>query len=322
MENNDANNINNIINKNDGTDNGINPEKVRARRKIKDSIFGNLFSYKENLLWLYRDLHPEDTTVTEDDITDVTIDNIMVDKMYNDLGFTVGDRLILLVEAQSTWSVNICVRMLMYLADTYNNYIHDRGMSVYSSAKLALPKPELYVVYTGEKDNVPEAISLADDFFGGASAVDVRVSVLRKPDLSTIVGQYIVFCKVFDEQRRLYGSSAKSIIETLRICKDDGVLFKYLESHEKEVITLMTVLHDEEYVWSVYERERERKIRKESLEEGEIKGRTEGRTEGRAEGRAEEKAASVKKLIENGFDLEKALSIIGIDEQTYNKYTS
>ena len=40
-------------------------------------------------------------------IEEITIYNVLVDGLYNDLGFRVGDRQIILVEAQSTWSVNI-----------------------------------------------------------------------------------------------------------------------------------------------------------------------------------------------------------------------
>lgn len=44
-------------------------------------------------------LHPEDSDVTEDDIKDVTIKHILVDAAYNDLGFSVGGRLVILVES-------------------------------------------------------------------------------------------------------------------------------------------------------------------------------------------------------------------------------
>ena len=46
-----------------------NPGTVRKKRnttshKTKDSVFVNLFENKENVLQLYRELHPEDTSVT------------------------------------------------------------------------------------------------------------------------------------------------------------------------------------------------------------------------------------------------------------------
>jgi hypothetical protein len=49
-----------------------------------------------------------------------------------------------------------------------------------------------------------------------------------------IINQYIVFCKVFDDQRKLYGLTEQAVKETIRICKDKNVLREYLESREKE----------------------------------------------------------------------------------------
>ena len=58
-------------------------------REIKDSVFSDLFASKQNLLALYRALHPEDDEVTEGDIANVTMKNILIVDLYNDLGFTV-----------------------------------------------------------------------------------------------------------------------------------------------------------------------------------------------------------------------------------------
>lgn len=129
---------------------------------------------------LYLALHPEDTDVTEDDLTDITIENVLVNDLYNDLGFRVGDKRIILVEAQSTWSPNILIRSLLYVATTYQ--------------------------------------------------------------------QYVLFTKVYDEQRKLYGRTQKTIEETIRISKERNVLKAYLESREKEVVTMMMTLFDHEKI--------------------------------------------------------------------------
>ena len=81
----------------------------------------------------------------------MTLENILAIGQYNDLGFQVRDKLILLVEAQSTFSPNIPLRMLMYLAKTYNEYIEEHQLSLYREKKVSIPRPELYVIYTGEK---------------------------------------------------------------------------------------------------------------------------------------------------------------------------
>ena len=137
------------------------------KRTVKDSVFTDLFGQKRYLIQLYRSLHPEDAQTAEDDITIVTLQNVITDGLYNDLGFLVGSRLVVLVEAQSTWSPNIVVRALMYLMRTYNDYFTDRDVDLYTSKKIVLPCPELYVVYTGEKKDVPDFLSLSQEFFAG-----------------------------------------------------------------------------------------------------------------------------------------------------------
>ena len=112
---------------------------VTAKRNAKDSVFRDFFSQPKNLIELYKVLHPEDTQVTEDMLSDVTIENVMTDQMYNDLGFTVGNRLMILVEAQSTWSVNIIVRALLYMAESYQERFEQQRTNLYSSKKIDLP---------------------------------------------------------------------------------------------------------------------------------------------------------------------------------------
>ena len=77
-----------------------------VKRNIKDSVFTNLFQDPKYVLQLYQALHPNEI-VSEDMIEIVTLKNILVDGIYNDLGFTVGKRLVVLVEAQSTWTCTV-----------------------------------------------------------------------------------------------------------------------------------------------------------------------------------------------------------------------
>ena len=73
-----------------------------AKLTIRDSVFSDLFRDKRYLLKLYQALHPEDTETTEDDLVDVTIQNVLTNDLYNDLGFRNKDQIVILAEAQST----------------------------------------------------------------------------------------------------------------------------------------------------------------------------------------------------------------------------
>lgn len=230
-----------------------------AKYKIKDSVFTNLFKDKKYLLQLYKALHPEDTNATEEQLTYVTMENILINGLYNDLGFMVGNKLVILVEAQSTWSVNIIIRVLLYLAQTYHDYLAQTKQPLYTSKQVQIPEPELYVIYTGERQERPGEISLSKEFFSGkACAIDVTVKMIYDGTVSEetgegdIINQYVIFTKVCNEQVKLHGRTKKAILETIRICKDRNVLKEYLESREKEVVDIMMVLYDEEEAMRTY----------------------------------------------------------------------
>ena len=129
-------------------------------RSVKGSVFTFLFKQPEYTRQLYLALHPEDTGVKESDLKLVTLENVLSTGLYNDLGIQVRDQLILLVEAQSTFSINIALRMLLYLAGTYKTYIEEQKLDLYSSHPVEIPRPELYVVYTGGRKEVPEILRL------------------------------------------------------------------------------------------------------------------------------------------------------------------
>ncbi len=230
----------------------IKDEEV-AKHTIKDSVFTNLFQDKKYLLQLYKTLHPEDTQVTEDALSDITIHNIMTNDVYNDVGFMVGEKLLILTEAQATWTENIAVRILIYLMVTYQDYIKKTKQNVYRSKKIRLPRPELYVIYTGDRKERTEYISLADEFFDGQKTfLDAKIKVLYGSGQGDIISQYVAFTKVYDEQRKLHGRTRKAVTETIRICKDKNVLKEYLEEREKEVENIMLAMYDEKEILLEY----------------------------------------------------------------------
>ena len=69
----------------------VNVTRHMAKRTAKNSVFLDLFQDKKNLLQLYKALHPEDTEAIEDTLDIVTIDNVLTDNLYNDLGIMVGN---------------------------------------------------------------------------------------------------------------------------------------------------------------------------------------------------------------------------------------
>lgn len=289
-----------------GNPSGENASK--SKRTAKDSVFCDLFGDPKYLFQLYQSLHPEDVGATEQDLGNVTIQNVMMEQPYNDLGFTVGDRLLVLLEAQSTWSENILIRILMYLASTWKEYIVGHHLDLYGSGKVSLPKPELYVIYTGNRQTRPEWITLRDEFFPEQECfVDVKVRMLYGvPDGQNIIDQYVAFTKVHDEQVREFGRSRDAVLETIRICKKKNILKEYLEGREKEVVNIMMTLFDQEYANQI-------------LME---RGRAEGEKRGRAEGETSAKREAAFSLVRRGFSAEDIADIVNVSAQTVQEWLS
>lgn len=231
---------------------------------------------------------------------------MIVDKPYNDLGFTVKGRLLVLVEAQSTWSYNILVRLLLYFADTLQGIIgENENWDIHNTGKLPLPVPEFYVIYTGERKKVPEGISLRKDFFQDANApIDLEARVISTESTDDIIGQYIIYAHVYDQQVKQHGRDRKAAEETVRICKDRGVLREYLEAHEKEVINSMIMLFEQEEAVKRYGNRRA----------------AEARAEGRTEGINTGMVIAYANLVADGtFTAEQAAKKLGMTEEAFEE---
>ncbi len=241
-------------------------KKRRSNRKAKDSVFTNLFTIPKYRYQLFKELHPEVKGITEDDIEIVTLEHVLMNNEYNDLGLLAGDHFLILAEAQSTWSVNILIRFLLYLASTYKDYIEAKDISLYGTKKAVIPKPELYLIYSGNKGKKPEVLSFTKEFFGGnESAIEIKAKVIygdsKKHDM---ISQYIAYCKVLDMQVKKHGRTKKAIEETIRICSDKDILKEYLEVHRKEVVDIMTQLYDREREMRLYVEEMKQDAAKKS----------------------------------------------------------
>lgn len=238
----------------------------KANREAKNSVFLDLFKRKEYLLQLYQSLHPDDKDTSEDDLTIVTIENVLTFKHYNDLGFLRGkknQKLLIMAEAQSSWSINILFRLWEYVIDTLMNYYINNGYDLYSTPKLEIPDVETYVIYTGKanpkiflsKDLETDEqgryiLSLNREFFGGvAGKPELTAKVIYLKNGTGILGEYIRFSQIFDEQSGKYKEDqSRAMQEIIRICQDEGILVNYLAEHRTEVEKIMLTMVSPEYI--------------------------------------------------------------------------
>ena len=287
-----------------------NKSKDDIKRTVKDSVFSALFNEPKYLRQLCKVLKPSATEAELDTIANVTIKNVLVNGLYNDLACSMGLNALFLFfcEAQSVWSENIAYRQLEYYVEWTHNYVVRNGYNLYGRKAVPLPVPEFFVVYTGKNAPKEDVVTLkATNFCGREGAVEVKVKVLRMSEENNILDQYIKFAHICDEQVAERGRTKEAIEEILRICIDNDILKDFLESRKGEVIDMLDTLFDQEYAVTAYGNEE----------------REEGRREGIREGLKEGRLEMVKNLMDAmGMDVKTALITLKIDGKDYDYYIS
>ena len=303
-----------------------NRREKEIKRTVKDSVFSALFNEPKYLRQLCKVLKPDATEEELDSISNVTIKNVLVNGLYNDLACSMGHEALFLYfcEAQSRWSNNIAYRLLEYYVEWTHDYVVKNGYNLYSRKAVPLPVPEFYVVYTGKSEQPESEITLKATNFGGREgAVEVKVKVLRMSEENNILDQYIKFARICDEQVEEKGRTKEAIEAIMRICAENDILKEFLETRKGEVVDMLDTLFDQEYAVAAYgseEREEGRKEgRKEGMQEGIKRGKKEGLKEGMQEGRLE----MLRNLMDTmGMDAKTALITLKIDGKEYDYYLS
>ena len=149
-------------------------EKDNQNRQYQDSFFVWLFStFIDKLLQLCKVL---DKSITSEDIELIKLDNTLYTGIKNDISCKVGNRLIFLIEHQSTVNENMPLRCLQYIGRIFEKIIEMRDR--YARLLIKIPTPEFYVFYTGN-ENLPaiQELKLSDAF----------IQKVEKPQLELIV---------------------------------------------------------------------------------------------------------------------------------------
>jgi len=299
--------------------------KKFVKKNIKSSVFTHLFSIPKFKKELYLSLHPNDKYINEKDIKIYTLSSIFTNIQINDLGLLVKEVLLLLVEAQSTWTVNILPRMLQYVAESINRYVHDTKQNLYSTKQVTLPKPELYVLYTGSKIIKEKMLSFKKTFYNNDSPIEVKVNVITLNNSNKLIKEYIKFTKIIDVNNKKYGYTKNSINETIEYCIENNILRDYLSEYKKEVYNIMISVYDQKTATDMYLREQCDIAMKEGLAKGMEQGREEGIEEGIEQG-------IERGLLQGKLDIlvemvkDKTLSVadaakrIGLSEKEFLKY--
>jgi hypothetical protein len=256
----------------------------------KDSVFSFLFSNPDTLRELYGAITGA-ALPPEVPITINTLEGVLYRTLRNDISFEVGEKLVVLIEHQSSINPNMAIRLLMYMGRVYEKLTARKN--IYGSKKLKIPRPEFIVLYNGKAPYPEEGVLHLSDAFEepivpgvGGPKLELEVKVyninygcneelVRRSE--TLEGYSRFIAKVRELER--VGDREGAMGEAVKWCIGQGILKGFLEEHGTEVMNMLMA------EWK--------------LEDALVVEREEGRDEGREECRN-----MVLELVRQGYSAE------------------
>ena len=116
-------------------------------RQHKDTLFTYIFREPKNFLHLLKACQTRPAELNESDIEPFDLDSVAaIRKRRNDVSFITKDnRLIIMVEHQSTINPNMAIRLLLYYFELIQLWLVLCEINLFSSKPIAaIPLPELY----------------------------------------------------------------------------------------------------------------------------------------------------------------------------------
>ena len=289
-------------------------------RNYKDSVFVDLFAKdinaKENFVSLYNALHNTNLDYQTTNLEPVMIEQVLYKSFYNDIAMLIDNKIVILVEHQSTINENMPFRILEYITRIYEKITKSKNK--FGRKLIQLPVPEFYVFYNGKEDfptektlKLSDAFLLPDENYGDirnfpleitVKVVNINVDkdnkVLKRCE---VLEQYSDFVELV---RRTYASGVEEPFKVaIEIAINTGILKDYLERKATEVINMILTEYDYDTDIAVQ--------REEAYEEGLSKGISQG---------AEQKAVeTAKNMLCDKLSVESVSKYTGLTLETIDK---
>ena len=237
-----------------------------------------LFSDRNELLKLYNAING--TSYDDPDLLQVnTLENAVYMSMQNDVSFIIDMRLNL-YEHQSTYSPNLPVRYLLYVADVYSDYTKD--MNLYGTKAVKLPTPRFVIFYNGQAEQPDRKELKLSELF---SIPDADPSLELKAVMLNINKGHnrklMETCRTLQDYAeytfrvREYAAEMPldlAVEQAITECISEGILADFLRKNRAEAKEVSIYEYDEE--------RHMRQTREEGMEEGYANGFSQGIEQG------------------------------------------
>ena len=257
-------------------------------REYKSDVFSMLLEDKKNALEVYNALNNTNYADPEE-VEIVKLEKGVSLTIRNDASFII-DMNISFYEHQSTYSPNLPLRNLIYLANTLEEWLKENKRDLFSTRRIKIPTPYFVVFYNGlQKRPEYEELRLSQSFYHETETPQLelicRIYNINPHQNTTIKEKSPVLSGYtsFVEKVRTYQNENRNVDEAVELAIEDCIREHILEDFfrkRKDEVKKVTHL---DYTWE----KREKLIRKEEYEDGKADGRVSGIAE------------SIIKLLEN-----------------------
>ena len=292
-------------------------KKMHVNRKYKDRLFRFLFKEKKDLLDLYNAVNGSNYDNPEA-LEIVTMEDVIFLKMKNDLSFMVANRLNL-YEHQSTYSPNMPLRGLIYLARQYEGFIAKEQENLYGSKLVKIPTPAFVIFYNGTKEQQDQMKLYLSDAFAdgrGSGRLECRAQMLNinrghnqeLMEKCRRLWEYSEFIAEVNDNLSKGYSLKRAITVAMNSCIERGVLEDILLKNKAEVMDMLLTEYDE--------KKHMKAIRKEGYEDGLEEGMQKGIEQGIEKGIEQKLETQIRKKLAKGKSVEVIAEDLEEDPET------
>ena len=290
-----------------------------SKPKYKDSMFRDYFNDKVRLLSLCNALL--DTNFTDPNELEInTLDGVFFSQIKNDLSCLIQNRLVVIIEHQSTINENMPLRMLFYITELLRRRFKGKHRQLYNEQMISLPKPEFFVIYNGKApEQEYREMKLSSAFEGDDSMLELVVKVYNVNEGKNegllkrceFLNNYCIFINRVRYNLGLGMGIREAIVEAVRYCESQDVMKEYLESKEWELMDMIDFefdINEAKEVWK---------------EEAEAKGMAQGMAKGIEKGMAKGKIESLRNIMQTlNLTIQQAMDALKIPPEERDKYAS
>ena len=250
----------------------------KPNRPYKSRLFIMIFEDKKNLLELYNAVTGKH--YTDPELLEInTLENAIYMSMKNDLSFLIDARLSL-YEHQSTYSPNLPLRFLLYLADLLAGMTLDDNL--YGRKKVIIPLPRFLVFYNGREEQPDRKVLRLSDLYGAEEkeprleleVLMLNINMGHNKELMEASHTLWEYAEYTDRVRKYAAGMpiGEAVERAVTECIEEGILKEFLEKNRAEAKNV-----------SIYEYDQEKHLRQEreaAWEDGLKNGHAEGLAEG------------------------------------------